>query len=108
MFEKKGQIILEDNSIVYESLFDIALISGAEDLEKIEDSFIITTSFESLIEIKKKIEENGYIVKTSDYEMIAKTTQKVIKSESDSLMKLLESLDNNDDVNRIFSNLELE
>ena len=40
--------------------------------------------------------------------MISKTTQKVAKSESDSVVKLLDTLDNNDDVNRIFSNLDLD
>ena len=108
MFEKKGQIILESKSIVYETLFDIALIAGAEDLEKFENSYIITTPFESLMEVKKIIEDHGYIIKSADYQMISKTTQKVIKSESDSVVKLLDTLDNNDDVNRIFSNLDLD
>ena len=108
MFEKKGQIILESKSIVYETLFDIALIAGAEDLEKFENSYIITTPFESLMEVKKTIEDHGYLTKSADYQMISKTTQKVTKSESDSVVKLLDTLDNNDDVNRIFSNLDLD
>ena len=108
MFEKKGQIILESKSIVYETLFDIVLIAGAENLEKFENSYIITTPFESLMEVKKTIEDHGYLTKSADYQMISKTTQKVAKSESDSVMKLLDTLDNNDDVNRIFSNLDLD
>ena len=108
MFEKKGQIILESKSIVYENLFDISLIAGAEDLEKFENSYIITTTFESLMEVKKTIEDHGYLTKSADYQMISKTTQKVTKSESDSIVKLLDTLDNNDDVNRIFSNLDLD
>ena len=108
MFEKKGQIILENKSIVYETLFDIALIAGAEDLEKFENSYIITTPFESLMEVKKTIEDHGYLTKSADYQMISKTSQKVTKSESHSVVKLLDTLDNNDDVNRIFSNLDLD
>ena len=108
MFEKKGQIILESKSIVYETLFDIALIAGAEDLEKFENSYIITTPFESLMEVKKTIEDHGYLTKSADYQMISKTTQKVTKTESDSVIRLLDTLDNNDDVNRIFSNLDLD
>ena len=108
MFEKKGQIILESKSIVYETLFDIALIAGAEDLEKFENSYIITTPFESLMEVKKIIEDHGYLTKSVDYQMRSKATQKVTKSESDSVVKLLDTLDNNDDVNRIFSNLDLD
>ena len=108
MFEKKGQIILESKSIVYETLFDIVLITGAEDLEKFENSYIITTPFDSLMEVKKTIEDHGYLTKSADYQMISKTTQKVTKSESDSIVKLLDTLDNNDDVNRIFSNLDLD
>ena len=47
-------------------------------------------------------------LESSDYQMISKTTQKVTKSESDSVVKLLDTLDINDDVNRIFSNLDLD
>ena len=108
MFEKKGQIILESKSIVYETLFDIALIAGAEDLEKFENSYIITTPFESLMEVKKTIEDHGFLTKSADYQMISKIRQKVAKSESDSVVNLLDTLDNNDDVNRIFSNLDLD
>ena len=108
MFEKKGRIILENKSIVYETLFDIALIAGAEDLEKFENSYIITTPFESLMEVKKTIEDHGYLTKSADYQMISKTTQKVTKSDFDSVVKLLNTLDSNDDVNRIFSNLDLD
>ena len=108
MFEKKGQIILESKSLVYETLFDIVLITGAEDLEKFENSYIITTPFDSLMEVKKTIEDHGYLTKSADYQMISKITQKVTKSESDSVVKLLDTLDNNDDVNRIFSNLDLD
>ena len=64
-------------------------------------------AFELLMEVKKTIEDHGYLTKSADYQMISKTTQKVSKSESDSVMKLLDTLDNNDDVQNIYTNLNL-
>ena len=107
MFEKKGQIILENSPLGYDALFDIVILAGAEDIEEYDEGYIITTPFESLMEISNVMEDNGCIIKSADYEMISKITQKLRNSESETILNLLASLENNDDVNKLFSNLEI-
>ena len=108
MFEKKGQIILEDSSLGFDALFDLALTAGAEDIEEYDDGYIVTTPFELLMEVRKAIEDKGYVIKSADYEMLSKTTQKLKRAKSEIVINLLSSLENNDDVNKLFSNLEIE
>jgi len=108
MFEKKGQIILEDNSAGFDILFDIVLMAGAEDIEEHDEGYIVITPFELLMEVRKVVENEGCIIKSADYEMIAKNSQKIKKSESETVINLLASLEDNDDVNKLFSNLEIE
>ena len=108
MFEKKGQIIFKDSTLSFDALFDLGIISGAEDIEEYDDGYIVTTSVESLIEVRNAFEEEGCIIKSADYEMIAKNTQKLKREKSETIINLLESLENNDDVNKLFSNLEIE
>ena len=55
MFEKKGQIILNGNSLEFDSLFDLALKAGAEDIAENNESFVISTHFESLYQSEKDI-----------------------------------------------------
>jgi len=108
MFEKKGQIIFEDCLLDFDALFDLVIIAGAEDIEEYEDGYIVTTPFELLMEVRKVIEEKGCVIKSADYEMLSKTSQKIERSKSEKVINLLTSLENNDDVNKLFSNLEIE
>ena len=108
MFEKKGQIIFENSSLGFDALFDLVLIAGAEDIEEYDDGYIVTTPFELLMEVRKVIEEKGCVIKSADYEMLSKTSQKLERSKSEKVINLLTSLENNDDVNKLFSNLEIE
>ena len=108
MFEKKGQIILEDRLLGFDALFDLVLIAGAEDIEEYDDGYIVTTPFELLMDVRKVIEEKGCVIKSADYEMLSKTSQKLERSKSENVINLLTSLENNDDVNKLFSNLEIE
>ena len=108
MFEKKGQIIFQDSSLGFDALFDLVIIAGAEDIEEYDDGYIVTTPFELLMEVRKVIEEKGCVIKSADYEMLSKTSQKLERLKSEKVINLLTSLENNDDVNKLFSNLEIE
>ena len=108
MFEKKGQIILGDCPVGFNALFDIVLMAGAEDIEEYDEGYIVTTPFEALMEVRKVIEDEGCVIKSADYEMLSKTTQKLDREKSEIVINLLSSLENNDDVNKLFSNLEIE
>ena len=108
MFEKKGQIIFEDSLLGFDTLFDLVIIAGAEEIEEYDDGYIVTTPFELLMEVRKVIEEKGCVIKSADYEMVSKNSQKLERSKSEKVINLLASLENNDDVNKLFSNLEIE
>ena len=108
MFEKKGLIIFKNNLLGFEALFDLVIIAGAEDIEEYDDGYIVTTPFELLMEVRKVIEDKGCVIKSADYEMLSKTTQKLERAKSETVINLLASLENNDDVNKLFSNLEIE
>jgi len=104
IFEKKGQIILSsklnDENIVFES----ALEAGAEDFETDDDIFIVSTSPESLMQIRDTLESKGYNISSAEIEMVPKTFQKLKGKESDIALELLNVLEDNDDVNKLYSN----
>ncbi len=108
LFEKKGQIILSDGPIGFDALFDIVIMAGAEDIEEYDEGYVVITPYELLMEVRKTIENEGCVIKSADYEMIPKTTQKLEKIKSEKIINLLSSLEDNDDVNKLFSNLEIE
>ena len=79
MFEKKGQITILDNAIEFDSLFDLSLSAGAEDINEVEQGFVITTHFETLKEVKKRLEGKGCRINSAEYKLIPKVIQKVHK-----------------------------
>ncbi len=108
MFEKKGQITILDNALGFDSLFDISLNAGAEDINEIEKGFVITTHFESLKKVKSTLESKGCRISFAENKMIPKVIQKVRKAESEAPLNLISGLKNNDDVSNIYSNIEVE
>ena len=104
IFEKKGQIVLSSKLNNENIVFESALEAGAEDFEIDDDIFIITTAPESLIQIRDALESRGYDISSAEIEMVPKTFQKLEGKESDIALELLNVLEDNDDVNKLYSN----
>jgi len=104
IFEKKGQIILSSKLNDENILFESALEAGAEDFETDDDIFIISTAPESLMQIRDTLESKGYDISSAEIEMVPKTFQKLVGKESDIASELLNVLEDNDDVNKLYSN----
>ncbi len=108
MFDKKGQIILPADAGEEESLFELALENGAEDFEADDDVFTITTDPTELMTVRDGIEKNEIPIESARLEMIAKNLQKVEGKDAQKLMNLLEGLDDLDDINQLYTNMDVD
>ena len=106
MFDQKGQIILSSNTGDENNIFEVAIEVGAADFTINKDFYIVTTSASNLMQIRDKIESYGYEIKSAEIEMVPKNFQKLNKQDSDIALKLLDVLDDNDDVNKLYSNFD--
>lgn len=109
MFEKKGLILIEkkDGTDV-EQIMMLAIDSGAEDVEELEDSIEITTSVEKFETVKNCLQENNIDIFSAELSFIPNTTVTLPESESEKLEKLLEILEEHDDVQNVYTNYEPE
>ena len=106
IFNKIGQIIIS-SSYEDDKAFDAAIESGAEDFEINEDYYIISTKVEELMEVRDKLEELDFNIISAEIEMIPKSLQKLERKQSDLALKLLDELEDNDDVNKLFTNFDV-
>ncbi len=106
MFEKKGHIIISSNGIDENTLFEAIINAGAEDLQNIDDTYLISTAPEQLLEIRDNLEDNNYIIQSSELEMVPQTLQRLANNEINLVISLLQTLDDNDDVNKLYSNFD--
>ncbi len=108
MFNRKGIIIIEQEStnMSEDELMMLALDCGADDFEVGEDYYEITTSPENFSEVREKLEENGLQFVEADIQMVPTSYIKLDEHGSEVMEKLLDRLDDLDDVAEVFHNWE--
>ena len=108
MFDKKGTIVINKNLEINEDdVMELSIELDAEDFIVQEDCFEILTTPEKFAETIKPLEEKGYNVE-GELGLIPINMVKVSESDSNSIIKLLELLEDHEDVQKIHSNFEVE
>ena len=107
MFEKKGSILIDKNSCDESKLFNFSIDCDAEDFTLEDDFFNIQTIADQLMIVRDQIEEGGYSIHSAEVDMVPKQLHSVNDDEFDLSLKLLNALDDNDDINKLYTNLEL-
>ena len=106
-FEKKGLITVPAAGISEDDLLETVLEAGAEDLQRVGDSFIISTAPADLDHVRRALVENGIAVEDAELSQVAKNDLKVDEKNCRKLLDLFEQLDDNDDVQNVYSNLDV-
>ena len=105
-FENKGFILVEKSSNPEEQTLKLIDL-GIEDIEETSDGIEVYVAPEKLGEIRKKIEEIGFIVKEAELFMKPITYQKVEGNDVNRALDFMDSLDDLDDVQSVYSNLDV-
>jgi YebC/PmpR family DNA-binding regulatory protein len=105
LFNKQGEILLASGASE-EAVMDMAIEAGAEDVLTEEGQVIIITSAENYHAVLSAIHAQGYPVENSDLTMNAKTKIALDKETAESLVKLIDMLEDLDDVQNVHSNAE--
>tara|TARA_Y100000768_G_scaffold113030_1_gene83302 strand:- start:2812 stop:3534 length:723 start_codon:yes stop_codon:yes gene_type:complete len=108
MFDKTGQIIMESKLGSEDTVFEDAIDAGAEDFYVDDDFYLVSTSVDQLMEIRDRLEDVGYDIKSAEIEMVPKTNQILNDLEAKKVLKLLDALDDNDDVNKVYTNFNFD
>jgi YebC/PmpR family DNA-binding regulatory protein len=110
MFEQKGLLIVEkaDNSINEDDLMLIALEAGVEDFKVEDDSYEITTAPADFHKVKEELENKGVDLAMAEITMVPQTTISLSGSDADMMVRLLETLEEHDDVQNVYANFELD
>lgn len=108
MFNKKGLIVIEKNeSIDEDELMMAALEAGAEDIEAETDVFKIETDPSSFSEVKEALAEAGYEFLVAEVSMVPQNSVPISEEESEKIEKLIEALEELDDVQQVYTNYEI-
>jgi len=105
MFDRKGVFKKEIGDSDPEELEMEFIEYGADDIEIDEDTLIAYTSFEGFVDMQNALEENNVDVSHAELEYIPQTTIDLSEEQMEDLMKLIERLEEDDDVQNVFHNI---
>jgi len=107
MFDRKGQIIIEAaDGVSEDDIMEIALEAGAEDVISEEDGFVVLTSPEDFQAVKEALAKAGYVLIDADVKMLPQTMAKLEGDSVTKMEKMLDMLEDDDDVQQVHHNWE--
>ncbi len=107
MFEKKGLITIEKDRVDEDRLIEVSLDAGALDVKDTGKEFEVTTDLMSFEDVRKAIEGAGFKYNYSDITMGPKNTVRLSGKEAEQMLKLMEGLEDSDDVQKVYGNFDI-
>ncbi|HEX5819265.1 MAG TPA: YebC/PmpR family DNA-binding transcriptional regulator [Gemmatimonadales bacterium] len=108
MFDRKGQLYIDASKYDEERALDAALDAGAEDFVRDGDQYVVSTGVTNFHAIQDGLKLRGIDVDSAEMAMVAKNTVKVEGEDVPKLIKLMEVLEELDDVSKVFSNFDID
>ena len=107
MFDKVGQIIYPVDVTNADSMFEAALEAGAQDVETDDDTHLVTTAPEDFNAAREKLEEIFGAPEEAQLTWVAQNTLDVNEEQARTLLKFIDTLEDNDDVQSLSFNFEI-
>ncbi len=106
MFERKGVITVDRNAYSEEAIMEAALDAGADDVVDDEDVWTIQTAMADFAAVRDALENAGVVMQTAELAMVPANLVEVNAETGLKLLKLMDALDDNDDVQNVYANAD--
>jgi YebC/PmpR family DNA-binding regulatory protein len=107
MFERKGLFVISANTVPEDQLMEAALEAGADDVKQVGENFEVTCDPEKYAHVAEALETAGIAVSAKEVTRIPKTTVALPVEDARKAIKLLEALDDHDDVQNVSANFDV-
>lgn len=106
MFDRKGQIIFAEDSD-FDTIFEIALDAGAEDVKEVDGIIEVITDPSEFETVRNALTDKGLTFQSAEVTMIPQNMTPVEGKQAESLMKMIDILEDNDDVQNVHANFDI-
>jgi len=107
MFERKGIMVVEkDDKLVEDDLMMLALDAGAEDFSAEDEYYEISTDPNNFSKIREELEKSGLNFLEAEIKYVPTTTTSVSEDDMVKIERLIDALEDNDDVQNVWTNIE--
>lgn len=107
MFQKKGYLSFDKKAVDENKIMELALDAGAEDVRDDENEIEVITGQSDFENVKKVFDDGGLAYMVAEISMIPQTTVKLEGKNAETMLKLIEALEDSDDVQNVYSNFDI-
>ncbi|MBN2538956.1 MAG: YebC/PmpR family DNA-binding transcriptional regulator [Deltaproteobacteria bacterium] len=107
MFEKKGSIVFSKDDIDEDRLMELALEAGAEDVVELESEYEVITEPGAFEDVRSAIDAAGFKPLMAEIGMIPQNSIKLEEDKANQMLKLMEKMEDNDDVQNVYANFDI-
>ena len=107
MFEKKGYVALEKKVVDEDTLMETTLDAGAEDIREDDSNFEVITAPEDFEPVKEAIDKSAIPYIVAEITMLPQSTTNLAGKEAEQMVKLMEALEDCEDVQRVYTNADI-
>ena len=108
MFDRKGVLTIDATRHDEDQALEDALEAGAEDFVREGDQYLVSTATTTLHAVQDALRAKGYRIEAAEIAMVPQNTVKVEGAEADRLLRLIDALEELDDVSKVFSNFDID
>jgi len=107
MFEKKGSILIDKKTVDEDTLMEVALESGAEDVRTEDGEYQVITDPNNFETVRDALSKRGIKYLEAKITMLSKTTVRLEGDKAEQMLKLMEKMEDNDDVQNVYANFDI-
>ncbi len=108
MFERKGVVNVEKENVTEDVIMEVILDAGAEDLKTEGDYYEIITPLENFEKVRKAVEDKTFKIESASLQFIAKDLIPVEGKNSEEVIRCIEAVEENDDVQNVYTNADFK
>ena len=107
-FERQGQIYVDATRYDEDATLLAALEAGASDLRGEDDVYVVTTDLASFTQVQDELRRAGIAIESAELAMVPKNTVAVAGDDARKLLRLMDALDDLDDVQKVYANADID
>jgi YebC/PmpR family DNA-binding regulatory protein len=107
IFQKKGILEISAEGLTEDDVMEVALENGAQDVQNEGSTFSITSEPADFEQLRVAVEAKGWKIELSEVTMIPQNTVKLEGKKAEQMLKMMDALDDNDDLERVVANFDI-
>ena len=108
LFDRKGQMVIDASAVDEDAAMEAALEAGAEDFGRDEDQYVVTTEVAALHAVREGLQARGIATSEAQIAWVPKSTVRVEGDAAQQLVKLIDALEDLDDVQKVEGNFDID